>query len=74
MKKNEEIIKLFWQAIEKTKATWGDLNKGKTITFTYNGKEYSVNTKLGNFWSMNILQYQKMIEQRALDAVLKEEQ
>ena len=74
MKRNEEIIKLFWQAIEKTKSTWEDLNKGKTITFTYNGKEYSVNTKLGNFWSMNISQYQKMIEQRALDAVLKEEQ
>ena len=74
MKEKEEIIKLFWQEIEKTQATWEDLNMGKTITFTYNGKEYSINTRLGNFWSMNISQYQKMIEQRALDAVLKEEQ
>lgn len=73
MKKRKEILESFWNVIEKNKYTWEDLNMGKTITFTYNGKEYSVNTKLGNFWLMNISQYQKMIEQRALDAVKEEE-
>ena len=70
--KEKEIINLFWEAIEKNKYTWEDLNKGKNITFTYNWKEHTVNTRLGNFWLMNISQYQKMIEQRALDSVLKE--
>lgn len=68
----KEVVGLFWEAIEKNEYTWEDLNKGKDITFTYNGKEYTVNTRLGNFWSMNISQYQKMIERRAFDSVLKE--
>lgn len=70
--KEKEIINLFWEAIEKNKHTWEDLNKGKDITFTYNGKEYTVNTRLGNFWSMGIDKYASMIEQRALYSVLKE--
>ena len=69
----KEIVNLFWEAIEKNEYTWEDLNKGKNITFTYNGKEHTVNTRLGNFWSMGIDEYARMIEQRAIDVVKEEE-
>lgn len=67
-----EILKSFWNVIESNKYTWEDLNRGKDITFTYNGKEYTANTRLGNFWSMGINEYQRMIEQRAIDTVKEE--
>ena len=73
MKKRKEILESFWNVIEKNKYTWEDLNKGENITFTYNGKEHTVNTRLGNFWSMGIDGYARMIEQRAVDAVKEEE-
>lgn len=69
----KEVINLFWEAIEKKEYTWEELNKGKTISFVYNGKTYKVQTRLGNFWSMGISEYVKMIEKRAINAVKEEE-
>ena len=65
----KEVISLFWNSIEKKEYTWEELNKGKTISFVYNGKTYKVQTRLGNFWSMGVSKYSKMIEKRAIDAV-----
>lgn len=70
MNKEDEIKNAFWESVEKQKYTWEELNRGKEIKFTYKGKEYVVNSRLGNFWSMVIDGYQKVLEQRALNCVL----
>jgi hypothetical protein len=64
----KEILKAFWDSIPDD-ATYEDCNKGIDVKFTYKGKEYTVNTRLGNFYSMGLDEYREMIEQRAIDVV-----
>lgn len=49
----QEIIKAFWDEVPDD-ATWEDLNKGMDINFTYKSRTYTINTRLGNRYSMNI--------------------
>lgn len=67
-----EIIDAFWEGVPDD-VTWGDCNKGIDVNFTYKGKEYTVNTRLGNFYSMGLDEYREMIEQRAIDVVRAEQ-
>ena len=39
------------------------------INFAYKGQNYTVNTRLGNYWSMGIDGYKKWIEQKAVSVV-----
>lgn len=64
----KKIIDAFWRAVPE-KTTWEDLNRGMTIFFSYGGRFYSINTRLGNFWSMNIEQYTQLLYKRCFDAV-----
>lgn len=64
----KEIIKAFWDSVPNN-ATWEDFNKGMDINFTYKDKNYTINTKLGNYWSMSIDSYKNWIEQKAIDVV-----
>lgn len=70
--KEDEIKKAFWNSVEKQKYTWEELNRGKEIKFTYKGKEYVVNSRLGEFWSLAIDSYARVLEQRALNCVLED--
>lgn len=67
-----EIIDAFWEGVPDD-ATCEDCNKGIDVNFTYKGKEYTVNTRLGNFYSMGLDEYREMIEQRAIDVVRAEQ-
>ena len=64
----QEIITAFWDGVPDN-ATWEDLNKGMDINFAYKGQNYTVNTRLGNYWSMGIDGYKKWIEQKAVSVV-----
>lgn len=70
--KEDEIKNAFWKSVEKQKYTWEELNRGKEIKFTYKGKEYIVNSRLGEFWSLAIDSYARVLEQRALNCVLED--
>ena len=70
--KEDEIKNNFWNSVEKQHFTWEELNRGKEIKFTYKGKEYVVNSRLGDFFSLDIDSYAKILEQRALNCVLKD--
>ena len=68
MNKNQKIIDSFWDAVPDN-ATWEDLNKGMDVVFKYNNKQYSINTRLGNFYSMNIDGYTDWLNKKAIKAV-----
>lgn len=70
--KEDEIKNAFWDSVEKQKYTWEELNRGKEIKFTYKGKEYVVNSRRGEFWSLAIDSYARVLEQRALNCVLED--
>lgn len=72
MKENQKIIDSFWDAVPNN-ATWEDLNKGIDIFFKYNNKQYSINTRLGNFYSMGIDGYTEWLNKKAIKAVQKTE-
>ena len=67
MKENQKIIDSFWDAVPDN-ATWEDLNKGMDISFTYNNKKYTINTRLGNYYSMGIEGYRNWLHQKAITA------
>lgn len=71
MTENQKIIDSFWNAIPDN-ATWEDLNKGINISFKYNNKQYSINTRLGNFYSMSIDDYKEWLYNQAIKAVHKD--
>lgn len=71
MTENEKIIESFWNGVPDN-ATWEDLNKGMDITFTYNNKQHTINTRLGNYWSMSIDGYKNWLHEKAIKAVLQE--
>lgn len=48
--KEDEIKNTFLNSVEKQHFTWEELNRGKEIKFTYKGKEYVVNSRLGDFF------------------------
>ena len=56
IKDKQKIIDAFWDAVPDD-ATWEDLNKGIDISFTYNNKKYTINTRLGNYYSIGIEGY-----------------
>lgn len=66
----QKIIDSFWDAAPDN-ATWEDLNKGIDVTFEYNNKQYTFNTRLGNYWQMGIQEYQDWLHKRAISEVLK---
>ena len=68
MNENQKIIDSFWDAVPDN-ATWEDLNKGMDIFFTYNNKKYTINTRLGNYYSMGIEEYRNWLHQKAITAV-----
>lgn len=68
---DEKIIDSFWNAVPDN-ATWEDLNKGIDVFFKYNNKQYSINTRLGNFYSMGIDGYTEWLHKKAIEAVKKE--
>lgn len=70
-KENQKIIDSFWDAVPDN-ATWEDLNKGIDVFFKYNNKQYSVNTRLGNFYSMGIDGYTEWLHKKAIKAVQKD--
>lgn len=70
-KENQKIIDSFWDAVPDN-ATWEDLNKGMDISFTYNNKKYTINTRLGNYYSMGIEGYRNWLHQKAITAVENE--
>lgn len=72
MKENQKIVDSFWDAVPDN-ATWEDLNKGMDISFTYNNKKYTINTRLGNYYSMNIESYRNWLHQKAIIKVENEE-
>jgi len=72
MKENQKIVDSFWDAVPDN-ATWEDLNKGMNISFTYNNKKYTINTRLGNYYSMNIESYRNWLHQKAITKVENEE-
>lgn len=72
MNKNQKIIDSFWNAVPDN-ATWEDLNKGMDITFIYNNKKYTINTHLGNYYSMRIENYKNWLHKKAITAVENEE-
>lgn len=72
MTENQKIIDSFWNAVPDN-ATWEDLNKGMDISFTYNNKKYIINTRLGNYYSMNIESYRNWLHQKAIAKVENEE-
>lgn len=67
-KDTQKIIDSFWDAVPDN-ATWEDLNKGMDIIFTYNSKQYTVNTRLGNYWSMGIDGYRDWLHKKAINEV-----
>lgn len=71
MTENQKIINSFWNAVPDN-ATWEDLNKGMNIIFTYTNKKYTINTRLGNYYSMNIKSYRNWLHNKAIKAVQKE--
>ena len=71
MRENQKIINSFWDAVPDD-ATWEDLNKGIEVSFMYNNKKYSINTRLGNFYSMGIDGYKEWLHKKAIKAVQKE--
>lgn len=68
MATDQQIIQAFWDSVDDV-ATWDDLNQGMDVSFYVDWREYTINTRLGNYWSMNVADYQDMIEQRAVRAV-----
>ena len=64
----QTIFDAFWDAVPDD-TTWEDLNKGMDITFTYNNKKYTINTRLGNYYSMGIEGYRNCLHQKAITAV-----
>lgn len=68
MKENQKIIDSFWDAIPDN-ATWEDLNKGIDVTFKYNDKQYTINTRFGNYWSMGIDGYKNWLHEKAISEV-----
>lgn len=66
------IIDSFWDAVPDN-ATWEDLNKGIDVSFKYNNKQYSINTRLGNFYSMSIDGYKEWLHNQVIKAVQKME-
>jgi hypothetical protein len=68
MKENQKIIDSFWDAVPDN-ATWEDLNKGIDVSFKYNNKQYSINTRLGNFYSMGIDGYIEWLHKKAIKVV-----
>lgn len=71
IKDKQKIIDAFWDAVPDD-ATWEDLNKGMDISFKYNNKQYSINTRLGNFYSMSIDGYTELLHKKAIKAVQKD--
>lgn len=71
-KENQKIIDSFWDAVPDN-ATWEDLNKGIDVFFKYNNKQYSINTRLGNFYSMGIDGYTEWLNNKAIKEVQKAE-
>lgn len=71
MTENQKIIDSFWNAVPDD-ATWEDLNKGIDITFIYNNKKYTMNTRLGNFYSMNINNYKELLHRKVIKVVQKD--
>lgn len=71
MTENQKIIDSFWDAVPDN-ATWEDLNKGIDITFIYNNKKYTINTRLGNYYSMGIERYKNWLHQKAITKVENE--
>lgn len=71
MRENQKIIDSFWDAVPDN-ATWEDLNKGIDVFFKYNNKQYSINTRLGNFYSMDIDGYKEWLHNKAIKAVQKD--
>lgn len=69
-KENQKIIDAFWDGVPDN-ATWEDLNKGMDICFKYNNKQYFINTRLGNFYSMGIDGYTEWLHEKAIKAVKK---
>ena len=65
---NEDVINAFWAGVPEN-TSWEELNKGMKIKFTYIGKQYEVETKLGNMFQFNINQYQKLLEAKAIKEV-----
>lgn len=72
MIENQKIIDSFWDAVPDN-ATWEDLNKGMDVVFKYNNKQYSINTRLGNFYLMGIDGYTKWLHKKAINAVQNKE-
>ena len=68
MKENQKIIDNFWDAVPDS-VTWEELNKGIDVFFKYNNKQYSINTRLGNFYSMGIDGYREWLHKKAIKAV-----
>lgn len=73
MNENQKIIDSFWDAVPDN-TTWEDLNKGMDISFTYNNKKYTINTRLGNYYSMGIEGYRNRLHQKAITAVEEEDE
>lgn len=67
----QKIIDSFWDAVPDN-ATWEDLNKGIDVTFKYNDKQYTINTRLGNYWSMGIDGYKNWLHEKAINEVQDE--
>ena len=65
----ENISNSLWSIIEGKKLTWEQLNKGVTIKFIFENKYYTINTRLGDYYSMSIDGYQKLLTQKAINAV-----
>ena len=66
--KEKAIDKAFWKGVPN-RTTWEELNKGITVTFIVNDKEYKIKTRLGNFYQMNIEEYKDNLIQRAINVV-----
>jgi len=69
---NENIVNSLWKAIEAKEYTWNDLANGVNIKFSFDNKEYSINSKVMRTPRVHSMDsFSEELERTAINEVLK---